>query len=238
MATIKARPTLYNGIRMRSRLEADYAAYLDQHGVRWGYEPECFASSDGQWLPDFGSTYEDDGPYAIFTELKPAGLLEHDWGRSDNIDKHLTRMTIAWASQPDAMLELVYWEYGGPEALIIFARQQGDAWFAHTGSVLPLLWTGMGQCKQLKGSPPATSMARPERSTPALEECWPDLVGPGMGAHTVPGELADQVFTIYADSTAWATQTRLLAASLVQALNAVFGPGTVRQIKVRRRPVS
>jgi predicted nucleic acid-binding Zn ribbon protein len=35
-----------------------------------------------------------------------------------------------------------------------------------------------------------------------------------------------------ADSTAWATQLRLLAAQLVHRLNAELGTGTVRRVKV------
>jgi len=38
---------------------------------------------------------------------------------------------------------------------------------------------------------------------------------------------------VIADSTAWATQLRLLAAQLVQRLNAELGTGTVRRVKVR-----
>lgn len=53
MATFKARPTIYKGIQMRSRLEAGYAAWLDQWGFDWEYEPQAFASPQGQYLPDF-----------------------------------------------------------------------------------------------------------------------------------------------------------------------------------------
>jgi hypothetical protein len=48
-----ARPTLYSGVQMRSRLEASFAAHLDELGFSWEYEPICFASRKGQWLPDF-----------------------------------------------------------------------------------------------------------------------------------------------------------------------------------------
>lgn len=53
MAVIAARPTTYRGIRMRSRLEAGFAQWLDQLGCTWEYEPECFADETGQYLPDF-----------------------------------------------------------------------------------------------------------------------------------------------------------------------------------------
>src|SRR5262245_46645920 len=50
---IPARPTIYNGIQMRSRLEARIAAVLDGMGAEWAYEPQAFASNNGQYLPDF-----------------------------------------------------------------------------------------------------------------------------------------------------------------------------------------
>lgn len=53
MTKIAARPTTYKGIRMRSRLEAGYAAWLDKWGFTWEYEPQCFATERGQYLPDF-----------------------------------------------------------------------------------------------------------------------------------------------------------------------------------------
>jgi hypothetical protein len=50
---LRARPTTYNGIEMRSRLEARVAAWLDDVGIPWEYEPRAFASAQGQYLPDF-----------------------------------------------------------------------------------------------------------------------------------------------------------------------------------------
>src|SRR5579859_2360584 len=107
VTTIQARPALYRGIRMRSRLEADYAAHLDQWGARWEYEPECFAGAAGQWLPDFGISFADDGPLRIFTEVKPAGPLqalgrELDGGYYEHADAILRRMAVAWESMPSA----------------------------------------------------------------------------------------------------------------------------------------
>lgn len=50
---LAARPTIYKGVKMRSRLEASFAQYLDSVGLAWDYEPECFADETGQYLPDF-----------------------------------------------------------------------------------------------------------------------------------------------------------------------------------------
>jgi predicted nucleic acid-binding Zn ribbon protein len=62
---------------------------------------------------------------------------------------------------------------------------------------------------------------------------WAQIVGPDLAAHTVPDGLADGELTVTADSTAWATQLRLLAADLVRRLNAELGDGAVRRVKVR-----
>ncbi len=48
-------PTTYKGIKMRSKLEASYAEYLDSIGEKWIYEPERFWLDELQctYLPDF-----------------------------------------------------------------------------------------------------------------------------------------------------------------------------------------
>jgi Dna[CI] antecedent, DciA len=62
---------------------------------------------------------------------------------------------------------------------------------------------------------------------------WAEIVGADLAAHTRPDGFADGELTIAADSTAWATQVRLLASQLVRRLNAELGNGTVRRVKVR-----
>jgi hypothetical protein len=146
---IPARPTTYKGIKMRSRLEADYASALDRDGEVWEYEPTCFAGPDGQWLPDFKI-----GIDGAFVELKPAYLMA--WDTQDffdtyhRVDKILRQMTIAWLSEPDASLQLIFWTYGLDQAqapLTILGSKRSHAWYTWTPSTadLPLLWPGMGQ---------------------------------------------------------------------------------------------
>jgi len=62
---------------------------------------------------------------------------------------------------------------------------------------------------------------------------WARIVGPDLAAHTRPDGFADGELVIAADSTAWATQVRLLASALVRTLNSELGEGTVRRVKVR-----
>jgi predicted nucleic acid-binding Zn ribbon protein len=62
---------------------------------------------------------------------------------------------------------------------------------------------------------------------------WAEIVGADLAAHTTPDSFADGVLAVTADSTAWATQVRLLASVLVKRLNAELGDGSVRRVKVR-----
>jgi predicted nucleic acid-binding Zn ribbon protein len=62
---------------------------------------------------------------------------------------------------------------------------------------------------------------------------WAQIVGPDLAAHTAPDGLAGGELTVIADSTAWATQLRLLAGELVRKLNAELGDGSVRRVNVR-----
>lgn len=61
---------------------------------------------------------------------------------------------------------------------------------------------------------------------------WPQIVGPELADHTEPQTFEDGVLVVAADSTAWAAQLRLLAATLVKRLNEELGHGTVRRVKV------
>ncbi|MGW7431209.1 DUF721 domain-containing protein [Streptomyces sp. NPDC054861] len=65
---------------------------------------------------------------------------------------------------------------------------------------------------------------------------WPQIVGEDLAKHCEPLKYDDdpeeRVLTVQCDSTAWATQLRLLAPRLVARLNEDLGHGTVRAIKV------
>ncbi|MFF7239489.1 DciA family protein [Streptomyces collinus] len=63
---------------------------------------------------------------------------------------------------------------------------------------------------------------------------WPQIVGEDLAKHCVPQRYDEdeRVLSVSCDSTAWATQLRLLAPTLVARLNEDLGHGTVRVIKV------
>lgn len=53
MREIKAIQTVYKGFKFRSRLEARWAIFFDEIGIKWEYEKEGY-DLDGLWyLPDF-----------------------------------------------------------------------------------------------------------------------------------------------------------------------------------------
>jgi hypothetical protein len=62
---------------------------------------------------------------------------------------------------------------------------------------------------------------------------WEQIVGEALAAHTRPGGFTDGELLVIADSTAWATQVRLLRAQLIRRLNAELGDGTVTGVRVR-----
>ena len=62
---------------------------------------------------------------------------------------------------------------------------------------------------------------------------WEQIVGRDLAAHTRPDTFADGELTVTADSTAWATQVRLLAPQLVRRLNAELGDSAVLRVRVR-----
>lgn len=61
---------------------------------------------------------------------------------------------------------------------------------------------------------------------------WTEIVGEEIGAHSTPESLTDGTLVVRTDSTAWATQLKLFAATLVQRLNAELGDGTVTLVEV------
>lgn len=61
---------------------------------------------------------------------------------------------------------------------------------------------------------------------------WPGLVGEQIAAHTTPTSLNEGVLTISAESTAWATQLRMVQAQLLAKIAAAVGDGVVKSLKI------
>ncbi len=62
---MKAIETKYNGYKFRSRLEAKWALFFDEVGIKYQYEPEAFSIGEINYLPDFYFPEKD-----LYVEIK------------------------------------------------------------------------------------------------------------------------------------------------------------------------
>ncbi|MFP3714818.1 DciA family protein [Puerhibacterium sp. TATVAM-FAB25] len=61
---------------------------------------------------------------------------------------------------------------------------------------------------------------------------WREVVGDQVADHCAPETFEDKVLVVRADSTAWATQVRLLVPTLLRRLAEEVGEGVVDEVKV------
>jgi predicted nucleic acid-binding Zn ribbon protein len=106
------------------------------------------------------------------------------------------------------------------------------------------------------GEPPQASGAHPDERDPQLLDStigrliddqgwgtdvrvhgvfsrWDRIVGRGVAEHCRPEAFAEAKLVVRTDSTAWATQMRMLAPTVVRRLNEELGDDTVKVIDVR-----
>ncbi|WGW14149.1 DciA family protein [Saxibacter everestensis] len=62
---------------------------------------------------------------------------------------------------------------------------------------------------------------------------WPEIVGRQVAEHSKPVSFDKQVLIVAADSTAWATQLRLMVPALLKRLAEELGDGVVEQVKIQ-----
>ncbi|CAN5299243.1 DUF721 domain-containing protein [soil metagenome] len=62
---------------------------------------------------------------------------------------------------------------------------------------------------------------------------WEHLVGPDVATHCTPESFRDGKLVVRTDSTAWSTQLKLLAPTVLRRLDAELGAGTVTVIDVQ-----
>lgn len=62
---------------------------------------------------------------------------------------------------------------------------------------------------------------------------WPAIVGTEVAAHCTPVTFSDGTLTVRADSTAWATQLRLMSSSILGRLETEVGKDTVTELRVQ-----
>ena len=61
---------------------------------------------------------------------------------------------------------------------------------------------------------------------------WEKIVGSDVAAHSRPVKLENAELTVEAESTAWATQLRLLAAGLIKRIAGEVGHGVVKKLHI------
>lgn len=119
----------------------------------------------------------------------------------------------------------------------------------------PVRRTGYSKPRRLPAGPASASGAHPDARDPQTLDAslgrfiteqgwetelrvhgvftrWEALVGREVGQHVTPESYADGRLVVRTDSTAWATQMKLLAGSVVRRLNEELGDGTVQVIDV------
>lgn len=109
-----------------------------------------------------------------------------------------------------------------------------------------------GRRRRVAGQGPrGTDSREPQRLLPSIERLvaergwstpvavggvmgrWATVVGEEVAGHCVPESFEDGLLTVRADSTAWATQVRLLAPQLLRRLAEDLGSGTVTRVVVK-----
>ena len=61
---------------------------------------------------------------------------------------------------------------------------------------------------------------------------WPSVVGEQIAGHAAPTALRDGVLSVSAETTAWATQLRLVQAQLLGKIASAVGDGVVTMLKI------
>jgi len=61
---------------------------------------------------------------------------------------------------------------------------------------------------------------------------WSEVVGDQIAEHAAPSVLRDGVLTVVAESTAWATQLRMVQSQLLAKIAAAVGDGVVTTLKI------
>ena len=60
---------------------------------------------------------------------------------------------------------------------------------------------------------------------------WPQVVGEDISAHAEPISLKEGVLSISAESTAWATQLRMMQSQILAKIAAAVGDGVVKTLR-------
>lgn len=109
---------------MRSRSEARFARWCDDHHLKWVYEPEAFASNGMAYLPDFLLP-----EIRCLVEVKPPAFIDECSKMYPILD---SPETFGWtflvvAMEPDLRL-LQFWEEWAPDGCPGLKRSEASDW--------------------------------------------------------------------------------------------------------------
>jgi len=121
----------------------------------WQYEPQAYASEQGQYLPDFWWPRMN-----AFVEVKPTSL---SWNELTGVAE---QMQIIWSSELQANLMLCTYRYGGQTPLVLEALGSNRIWqFWMPGMDQWGIWPLTKYLERLATAPPWLPMSL----RPALE---------------------------------------------------------------------
>lgn len=116
-------PTTYRGVEFRSRLEARWAVFFDELGIRWLYEHEGYKLADGTcYLPDFWAP-----TLATFFEVKPAAPSDEEETRCRLLAEGTGHRVILLVGAPGAWLDDGGW-YRDPSQMFLPGPDGGCDW--------------------------------------------------------------------------------------------------------------
>lgn len=104
---IAPRPTLYNGVVYRSRVEARWAILFDSCGLRHTYEPDSFDIGTGLYVPDFWLP-----DVHLFVEIKGSDPSAEERAKCAALATCQNRGVLLAVGVPEARFQITWF---GPE---------------------------------------------------------------------------------------------------------------------------
>lgn len=115
----KSVPTEYRGFVFRSRLEATWAAFFDNAGFGWQYEPYDLSG----WCPDFVITHHDFLPKEMMVEVKPSWDMARE--KFPQFEKSGVDQVLCLLNAPDIDAGFDFFSLDGVEGETTFCRNPG-----------------------------------------------------------------------------------------------------------------
>jgi hypothetical protein len=121
---MKAIPTMYRDVQMRSRTEARWAEFFDMIGVDWQYEPEGYEAGGVRYLPDFWlpRVHSRGKPGGVFFEVKASSPTPGERLKAEMLASGSGRPVIVVGNDPAHRMSC---RVGGLEWLHEFAIYAG-----------------------------------------------------------------------------------------------------------------